>query len=1078
MTKQFLLQLAALALAATPAHTATVSAAAAAPAVDSQDIANINPSTGDDKWWLGSSSAFGNPGKTIGQTFRTGSGALLLKAVTFKVKPATEPSKTFTLRVGTIAGTSFSEIHSESATQEIATDAGDYWTWTFDSPVLLSSDTHYGIDVGLNSSTSGWRTGIPYVHYSADAYPDGSRFRSGSEGDGIGDDTIGSLTGDRIFHLDLERPLGTDFEFVAGNPDSADSLIPPHLEATFSQDFVAGLGNITIRNLTDATDTALPITDPRISIAENLLKIETSTLIDWAKNYAVLIGPGTLETESGTPFPGIADNTTWSFTTATGDPLLTAVSDLKAHIEGTVTLDENTIATHKQTIDNQRNRFRDSATTITAVFDLVTTYDNALGPLWVSTGEFRRDSQPDDLDWTVYHVMQYIVDQVYRPQTIAGYPDLIDGFKFGSSEDFPGPVNPPTDPNNTHTVRINGSFPDTFGRNTQGWTLPARKPTGTYLAPGTIATVTVPPSLVGKGYSIRVGAHSWDLSHRPKVRRLDRSTVLFPVDATTTQIASPLGGGIYIEVPFRSSAGIVDVTVTGAVRSPYFSAKTFHTTTLTEWLETERHHPAPWADFQTDKFMMQVPTNWIYALPDPVTLMADWDAAMDAMNDLMGFPRLRGKETLYPQVDVLFRASVHAPGYPSINVTDNPNRDRGGNHSYHLTRGPRHARDYEFHEQGHAYGFPKFGGETEANVNLHHVAVLNRAFDVDLDLAFAGSRGFDKNPHRTLDNTAVTWMTVFNFSPRNVEMASGEKAYQLKGHAKFVDIARLFGWESLDTYWRSYQQDDANNTHGPSPGSTDNLLLRLCRSTGTDIRPLLHFWGIHPSKPEQLAATIDAENLPPSPQIYNQLRHYQSLIPADNQAFQQFARNWWGKKPSINGYWTEREHARQWDSEELFGEGDQQRPDGEIYTADSAADIHSQVGQLIDTYFPADHTRWSAQWPDSDLTDPGADPDADGIDNTGERIWGLDPTSAHSNSPYTLPLDLTGTLTYTRRAPHLTGLTYTVWTTTDLKTWTRDTTAIQQPSTADANGVESVTVTLSPALTGSPRLWLRLQASD
>jgi len=43
---------------------------------------------------------------------------------------------------------------------------------------------------------------------------------------------------------------------------------------------------------------------------------------------------------------------------------------------------------------------------------------------------------------------------------------------------------------------------------------------------------------------------------------------------------------------------------------------------------TKRHHKAPWADFQSDKFMTQVPTNWIYNMQDPVTYMQEWDLAM------------------------------------------------------------------------------------------------------------------------------------------------------------------------------------------------------------------------------------------------------------------------------------------------------------------------------------------------------------------------------------------------------------------------------------------------------------------
>ena len=61
-------------------------------------------------------------------------------------------------------------------------------------------------------------------------------------------------------------------------------------------------------------------------------------------------------------------------------------------------------------------------------------------------------------------------------------------------------------------LKINASNPKTWGRDGGG---PAREPTGAYLAPGTIATVTVPKALVDKGYEIRVGAHSWDHSGKP-----------------------------------------------------------------------------------------------------------------------------------------------------------------------------------------------------------------------------------------------------------------------------------------------------------------------------------------------------------------------------------------------------------------------------------------------------------------------------------------------------------------------------------------------------------------------------------
>ena len=475
-------------LCATSLQAAMISASSEAPTRVGDDISNIpdlplEVATGSDKWWPGSSTDFGNSGMTVGQTFTTGNGAFLLKAVTFRVRNAASPTKTYTLRVGTILGTTFETIATETATQDFATAAGDYWTWTFDTPVLLSPNTLYGVDVGINSSSSAWGTGIPYVYYtSAATYADGTRFRSGSEGHGVGDDSISHTSGDRIFHLALERPLGETFELVATSPANGETevLATRDLVLTFSQHIAPGTGNITIRNLTDGTDTKVPTEDPQLRYEENVLTLDANGLLAWSTDYAILIDAGAILGDGGAPFEGIADDSTWAFTTAGGDPLLDALTELRELILGERTLTAGEIEAHKLTIDNLRNRFGESAEVIQAVIDLIETYDVEIGPLWIARGEFsNRHTQPNDLDWTIYHVMQYAMDVIYNTATIAEHEAVLNGFKFLSSNRFPGAVDPPADPSVSHSVLISGTFERTFGRSTQQWTLPARNPTGT-----------------------------------------------------------------------------------------------------------------------------------------------------------------------------------------------------------------------------------------------------------------------------------------------------------------------------------------------------------------------------------------------------------------------------------------------------------------------------------------------------------------------------------------------------------------------------------------------------------------------
>lgn len=130
---------------------------------------------------------------------------------------------------------------------------------------------------------------------------------------------------------------------------------------------------------------------------------------------------------------------------------------------------------------------------------------------------------------------------------------------------------------------------------------------------------------------------------------------------------------------------------------------------------------------------------------------------------------------------------------------------------------------------------------------------------------------------------------------------------------------------------------------------------------------------------------------------------------------------------------------------------------------------------------PSDYGDWLKGYtfaPGAD-TSPTGDPDGDGLTNFQEYAFGLNPTSGSSVNPITVPLDKsTGTFSYTRRAtPATTGLTYTVWTSTDLANWTKDAGAVEGTVTT-ADGVETVPVTISSGLLNESKLFIRVIASD
>lgn len=110
---------------------------------------------------------------------------------------------------------------------------------------------------------------------------------------------------------------------------------------------------------------------------------------------------------------------------------------------------------------------------------------------------------------------------------------------------------------------------------------------------------------------------------------------------------------------------------------------------------------------------------------------------------------------------------------------------------------------------------------------------------------------------------------------------------------------------------------------------------------------------------------------------------------------------------------------------------------------------------------------------------PDVDFDGDGLSNRLEYAFGLSPINPASASPVTVPLDpAAGTLTYTRRDPALTGLSYAAQTSTTLAiaSWATDGDALHSVI-ATNDGIQTVRVTLSPALLSNPRLFARIVAT-
>lgn len=574
---------------------------------------------------------------------------------------------------------------------------------------------------------------------------------------------------------------------------------------------------------------------------------------------------------------------------------LNAMNDLQEHITGTITLTNSDLTLIKNLFIQFPECLAESEFMILLGKSVVEDYDDQIGALFTTPNTqngFSKDpaAAPDlEVERAMLALQQGIFDHVFTPEVYATYPQHINDWKFNSCYRFPGYVDPPADSSVSNSVLIRANFEDPDGMNPYfdingDGTNHALRPTGLYLSPGSVASITVPDSLVGNDYNVRVGSHEWDLTIRPIFKRLDRISRKFPIDSTTIEVFNPFGGAISILVPYGANDGIVEVSITNGIECPFFSLKSFYETPD---FNAELSKPGPWAVFETDNVMFTIPSHSI--IPgqyDLMQAMLDWDAALQGVNSIMAREIIPDKHNMYMIADITIRHNVYSIGYPMSNTPLNFSSVPG---PAYFINGPGPDDETNFHESGHALAMSKFPGEVEALVNVPYIMAMNYGLNVDLNEAVNYS--FVPNTF-DIDKTATHRMVSNSFgSERVIENATtNEVRYQHRGYGHYFEIVNLLGWCPLRNFWKQEYLDFENGIdHGINNQDIDSRILRMCVAAQADLRPLFHVFGILPQDSISLQDTLNLIGIPQSPAIYNRLQDYFDLIPQDNAAFVNYA---------------------------------------------------------------------------------------------------------------------------------------------------------------------------------------------
>jgi len=354
--------------------------------------------------------------------------------------------------------------------------------------------------------------------------------------------------------------------------------------------------------------------------------------------------------------------------------------------------------------------------------------------------------------------------------------------------------------------------------------IPGWHSTGLYAAPGEPIRVQVPPQAADKKLAIRIGCHTDALWHLEEWKRPPEISRREVITAAQSVAANPFGGLIYVEVPESAAAlGAFEVTIAGAVAAPRF---VLGKTSVTDWKTRLRNLPAPWAELETGKIILSVPSEKIRQLDDPDALLAFWDRVLDADADLAAIPRDRARpERIVP--DVQISAGYMHSGYPIMTWLD-----KAVEHSL-STALMKTGSWGHFHELGHNHQVADwtFDGTTEVTCNLFSLYVSETVCGLP-----PGSG------HDAMKSDVVAARLQKHLETRAV--FERWKADPFLALTMYDQLRAGFGWEPFKKVFAEYRALPKDQRPKNDDEKRDQWMVRFSRAAGKNLGPFFVAWGV------------------------------------------------------------------------------------------------------------------------------------------------------------------------------------------------------------------------------------------
>ena len=486
--------------------------------------------------------------------------------------------------------------------------------------------------------------------------------------------------------------------------------------------------------------------------------------------------------------------TTWDGTA----PFLN-VNQAATYEIGNLMTEAKSVEAGSKTIDEVQIGFPDSNAEQKMAI-LTSVLSSTLGALTPSSSIYNQVQSDSD---QLTHVA-LPVDPKKKPYSASLLPVVMDriyqnpsGTKSPFADAFPGKVPAEAPIINDKVVEVDFNY-STYDYLRQGTVPKNWISTGLYAEAGKSITVAVPEGTAD--LDVQIGAHTDNLKGLPidKWSRAPLVTTRMTLKPGANTVTSPYGGLVYL-IPTKPHSGKkAAVHLSGAVNAPYY---VMGTTDKEVWKNSVRNYAAPWAELQSRRVIITVPSELVRNLDNPDEFLKLWDVMLDQYDKLVGVapnkPEPHRSITLpYRYVgDTQISAGFMHAGYPIMFFNDPSAIDAV------TVKGIKTLDGWGWwHETGHEYQQYAWtwGAVGEATVNIYslfiqdhfgnHSRLLTKKTSdgkTYYDLAFEYLNSNHPNKNFNDDEQNDVWTRLIMF--RQLQIAYGWNLYT-KLHSSVRDM--------------------------------------------------------------------------------------------------------------------------------------------------------------------------------------------------------------------------------------------------------------------------------------------------